>query len=464
MDARRFLGPEERMAMVDSAVAPKRIPPNMLQPICDEIGDQFNFQQLDAIIYHCFARHKIYDYTSSDLPRHEIAYACVVALEKEGIAITFLANILAITSNTSKLHELIIAALPEVVMSIPIIKTQVPDVIEGLRRARARISNPAVKAALTESRSVLESVQHGITLLDCYKSLHDCLHTIQLRSFAALLASVRMVANDEWQLASLREYHAQVSAAVMVAGTIVQRLPDERVLKAVEDRWIGDLDQAAGIYRKALDARNAAAAKIAVIKLSIVLKNQSPRLNDLIVAAAAELPLDPLRDALSKVAGDDLAGLPEIAKAVTALNGLKSALRSRVAEHDMWQDVDKGIWYLDELFTQSADPAEDFTAYWPEVRGPARTLADLSPNVPWSTELRGYSADVDEELLRYDAAKAAVKGAEQPKSMLGSVFGAFRSAARTRFFVVDLLLKQDCALLLSIGAPVEQILRDLSDA
>jgi hypothetical protein len=474
---------------------PTKIPPNQLRAICSGIAELFSYTQLDAIIYQCFSDHKIKAYASPLSPPFEVAYACVTNLEQEGQIVIFLAKIISDLSPSSKLYQLIVTALPETKSALPKIESQIPDVIDGLRHTRdkisawsgatvyplsglkrseagssvtekpAGISDPEAKCALVEFRSVLQSIQYWITLLDCYKNLHDCLHGILLRPFVALLASVRAVADDDWQqLASLREYQDQVRSAVTVAQAVEQRLPDEgeSVQKAIESKWIAELDEAANIYGQALNNRNAAAAKVAVIKISIVLKDQSPRLNTLIVASANKLPLDTLRTVLTKVVGDEPARSPEIAKAIAALSNLKNALRSRVAEHDLWQEVEKGIWYLDQLFSQSADPVEDFTAFWPEVRTASRTLANLSPSMDWSRALLEYSAQVDDELLRYDAAKAAAKDGSRPKSMLGIVFAAFRSEARMRFFKVDQLLKQDCSLLIRIGAPVDQILRDLN--
>src|SRR5262245_58512948 len=158
--------------MPDAPSAPKKIPPEMLQPICDAIGDQFNFDALDAIIYRCFADHKINSYANPIQPPRVIAYACVTALEREGLALIFLAYILTLIQPNSDLYTKIVMALPEAKATSQV-KSQVPAVLEGLQHARAKISDAAVKNALMQSTSALELMQRGVTLLDCYKSLHD---------------------------------------------------------------------------------------------------------------------------------------------------------------------------------------------------------------------------------------------------------------------------------------------------
>src|SRR5690348_587567 len=105
--------------MSDVTSAHKIIPPSQLKPLCDAIGDQFDFSQLDAILYLCFSNHKINDYASDRQPRHEVAYACVTGLEREGLVLVFLATILGRIAADSALYKLIIAALPEAAQAIP---------------------------------------------------------------------------------------------------------------------------------------------------------------------------------------------------------------------------------------------------------------------------------------------------------------------------------------------------------
>ena len=435
----------------------------MLQPICDKIGDTFGFITLDAIIYRTCGDHRINEYASDQVPRRQMAYACVTGLERDGFVVTFLAHILAMVPGDSTLHVLIITALPEAQTAIKDIEPQISEIIEGLRRTRAYISDPVPAAALKQSQAVLELLERCLTLLDCYKGFHDCLHGVLLGPFAQLLASMRAIARNDWQqLPSLREYGVQLFIAAQLARTIEERLPEEGMVRSIEKKWIDALEEVGNIYRKALKQQNAALAKVAVIKLSIVLKNQSPRLNDYIVEAAKTLPLEKLRSVLVKLVGNDMENVPEISKAIVAIANLEIALRSRVAEHDMWQAVDQSVWYLDDLFTQSPHLFEDFTAFWPEVRSSIRTLADLSPTAEWSVAILGDSALVDQELLSYDLAKTAAQDGSLLSHDLDNTFGALRSEARMRFFVVDQALKRDCARLIELSGPTKQILMDLS--
>jgi hypothetical protein len=149
----------------DTTGGPTTIPPDMLKPISNAIGDQFSFAQLDAIIYRCFGDHKINDFTNASLPRRDIAYACVTALEREGFIVVFLSTILASIPADSPLYSLIVQAVPKATPVIPKIEAQIPDVVTGLELTNRRISEPAAKIALHRFRGALQSVQYWINLI-----------------------------------------------------------------------------------------------------------------------------------------------------------------------------------------------------------------------------------------------------------------------------------------------------------
>jgi hypothetical protein len=193
-----------------------------------------------------------------------------------------------------------------------------------------------------------------------------------------------------------------------------------------------------------------------------VLEFQPPRLNDLIVASAKQLPLKDLSDGLKGLSGSAGDSSSQLLNADTALRNVDQAMRGRVAEHDMWQEIDKGIWVLEQVFTQSASQAEDFTAYWPELKSRVRTMADLSPDADWSRNVRDSSERVDLELLRQQSAAASPPAGAPAPSQLWSVFSDLRSETRYRFFIVDQQLKRDCESLVDIGTPVRSILGMLS--
>lgn len=433
----------------------------MIDGVAKGVGDIFNFPQLDAILYRCTGGHRINGYTNDKLPRWTIARNCIDGAEKDGIIVLFLAYVLDALPVSTPLYALVAEALPEAKNALPEVKAQLDDVKTGLQRTLSLLDDPTARSIIVESKEILEGVENGISLLDGYKGLHDCLHLLQIKQISLLIASTAAIASDDVQYDALREYKDQVRTQVQSARGVTERLPEEPTLRSVETKWIDELETAAKFLQKSLDDRKPSMAKIGIIRMSRVLQFQPPRLNDLILAAAKQLPLQQLSVALSKLAPGSAQGAAELAKAQTALERLGQALRGRVGEHDMWQEIDKQIWVIEQLFAETVDQTDDFTAAWPDLKTPLRTLADLSPEAEWSRNVRNYSDRIDIELLRLQPLEAAPTDGNPPKSMLLNRFADLRSEARLRFFIVDQQLKRDCELLVSIGVPVKGILGEI---
>jgi hypothetical protein len=442
-------------------LATARIPPSLIDGIAKGVGDVFNFLQLDAILYRCTGKHEINGYTNDKLPRWTIARNCIDGAEKDGIIVLFLAYILDALPASAPLYVLIVQALPEARDALPEVKAQLDDLKTGLERTRVLLDDPTARSTIVQYKETLEGVENGISLLDGYKGLHDCLHLLQIKQISLLIASSATIASDDVQYDALREYRDQVRTQVQSARGVAERLPDEPTLRSVETKWIDELETAAKFLQKSLDDRNPSMAKIGIIRMSRVLQFQPPRLNDLILASAKQLPLQQLSVALSKLVPGSAQGATELTNAQTALEKIGQALRGRVGEHDMWQEIDKQIWVIEQLFAETADKIDAFTAAWPDLKTPLRTMADLSPEAEWSRNVRDYSDRIDIELLRLQSLEGAPADGKRPKSSLLNLFAELRSEARLRFFIVDQLLKRDCELLVGIGAPVKDILGEL---
>lgn len=441
-------------------MAGEKIPPNLVDVVAKGIGDAFDFLQLDAVIYRCTGEHRINGWTNDKLPRWTIARNCIDGAEKQGLIVLFLAYILSSLPPTGALYVLIANAMPQSKEALPEVIPQVEEVRLGLERTKELLDDPAARGTIEESREILTDVERGISLLDGYKGLHDCLHSLQAKQISLLIASSAKIASDSVQHDALREYKDQVRTQVQCARDVLERLPDDAVLRSVETKWIDELDTAAKFLQKSLDDRNPNAARIGIIRMSRVLQFQPPRLNDLIVAAAKQLPLQKLSAAMGTFAGIDHGGSNDLANSQGALSRLDQAVRGRVAEHDLWQEIDKQIWVIEQIFGDTVD-TDGFTAAWPDLKMPLRTMADLSPDADWAKNVKDYSDRIDTELLRLQSPDAATPTGNQRIGTLLDLFSNIRSESRLRFFVVDQQLRRDCESLVGIGAPVKSILETL---
>lgn len=439
-----------------------KIPPKMLEPLSNAIGDRFTFLELDAILYRCAGDKIINDIANPQEPLRVIARKCIDGVEARGYTKSFLAYIVASRVDAADLRTVVGEAFPDALIEVPDLKSQVGGVISALEQAQRKLDDPAVRKAIGQSKETLEFVVRELSRLDGYKNLHDSLHRIQLRQFSILLSSARTMDKDDAQIDSLREYQEQVQTTVESARLTVERLPNEPAVRSLEMKWINELDGAVTIYQKAIDDRDGSRATAATYKFGRVLETHPPRLNELIFAAAKALPLAQLSAALKSVV--PLAGAEgaAISEAQAALENLAAALRSRVAEHDMWQGIDSGLWSLDKVFSQSANQTDDFISLWPETRSSVRTLADLNLDAKWAKNIRDYADRIEDELARLGTKTAPADGVPE-KNNLGRLYDDFRRSARMRFFYIDELLKQDCGSLVEIGGPLRSILKALSD-
>ncbi|MDA9393097.1 hypothetical protein WN73_21510 [Bradyrhizobium sp. CCBAU 45394] len=433
----------------------------MVDGVARGIGDVFDFPQLDAIIYRCTGEHRINGWTNDRLPRWTIARNCIDGAEKQGLIVLFLAYVLSALPPSGTLYLLIIQAMPQAKDALPEVKSQVEEVRAGLERTRSLLNDPAARATIEQSRQTLTNLGTGISLLDGYKGLHDCLHSLQVKQISLLIASSTKIASDSLQHNALREYKDQVRTQVQCARDVIDKLPDDAALRSVETKWIDELDTASRFLQKSLDDRNPNAARIGIIRMSRVLQFQPPRLNDLIVAAATELPLQKLSVALGNLAAAVTQGASDLTNAEAALSRLDQAVRGRVAEHDLWQEIDKQIWVIEQLFSDTVDTTDAFMVAWPDLKTPLRTMADLSPAADWSRNVKEYSDRIDVELLRLQSPNAVVPIGTTRTAGLFDLFASLRSESRLRFFVVDQQLRRDCESLVAIGAPVKGILEML---
>ncbi|MBI3435691.1 MAG: hypothetical protein HY056_11545 [Proteobacteria bacterium] len=437
----------------------------LVEPLGNAIGDRFGFRELDIILYKCFSDRKINEIASETQPPRIIARECLVAVEREGYEKIFLAHVIFSRPGDDDLRALVAQALPAALEVLPEIKAQVEGVLAALERTRQSIADPRTKSAIGESRDRLEFVIKGISLLDIYKNLHDSLHRIQMRPFPALLAAARNMRRIPILVDNLREYQDQVRISVETAKSMLDRLADEPALRSVEERWISKLEDVSNKYQQSLDARDTSAASVAIYRFWRLLEYDPKRLNERIFETAKALPLAELSAALRKVSealGND-AG--EIANADASLASLRANLRSRVAEHDMWQKVDDDyLWPLDKAFVESITLVEDFNAVWPETKLTVGALASLNPDAAWSRNVRKYSDNIDDELARAATAPGADDAAgEEPMKNLGRRFNEYRSEVRFRFFAVDNALKRECGMLIRLGDPLRSLLRELGD-
>ncbi|MGP3697583.1 hypothetical protein [Rhodobacter sp. NSM] len=427
------------------------LPPALIEPLSEEVARLFTTDDLKRIMLKSTGLGLHEEWVPDNLTGRERAFALLEAVSRQDAEPLVLAEMLARRPDAADFAALVEQACPEARAALPATGRQVEQVISGLSAVYLRLDEAPVRERLTQSRDRLSMIVDTVDSLDAYKSLHECLHQIQIKQFRALNDAARALPEDPRQAAELRVYCNQLRGACVMARNAVEQLPAAPIPRATETLWIDALEAAAAQVQDAIDAVDTAGARSALRQIRWIIQNTPPRLNSLIFATASALPLDDLARALEDVAG--AGGGEPIRTALRSLRLIIPTIRSEVVEHREWQEADIRITELDQLFERAGngvDLVEEFAAVWIELKSMVQELATRDPEAAWARRILSYLEDVDDALAR-----------EQADAGFEAVYSAFRGEAQIRFLTVDSRLKGDCTALVRISMPLHKLLAEL---
>lgn len=429
------------------------INPTAEDQLVGALASTFDFNDFGSLLFKCTKdRTVIHEIASENWPLKKTAQLCVQEMQSRNYTRLFFAYVVLERPDDNELRILIESVVPDALSQLPEIKAEVDRITASLAAAENRIGYLEISGRLRDSRAILQQIVDGIVLLDVFKNLHDALHHLQMRQMSKLIAATRRI-DDEAAHDSLRDYKSQLRLAASTAKTALGRLSDHPITHTEEKPWISELESLFALFDKALAARNAPAARATTFKVARLLESHPKRLNNKIVTTVGSLPLYQLATAL-KVAGASANGAGgDIGVAGKSLEDLDAVLRSRVAEHNVWQTVDDDLWALDRVFEQSVDQVVDFAEIWPTLKSNSEALSRDKSTENWSTRFLEFAAAIDDALLQ--AVKVDVAVANRA---LGLAYSNFRDEARFRFLEVDGFLKDECAHLTRMREPLEKIL------
>lgn len=443
------------------------IPPNMVKPLGNKIGDQFTFKELDAILFDCSDDHIINEIANETWPMRKTGYYCLEAVEKDGTLEPFLRLIFASQNSDKELRDLILRVAPDLASAGPKIEAKVKLVVGGLDETHAKMHDPNIRAAVASSRETIRAVGKTVEILEVYKNLHDSLHQLQVRRFSELRTAAKEMTTNLAQIDKLRDFQDLMLRAHLLATPWPPKLAHDAMAQAIEQGWVDKIGSAVEKLRTAVDQRQQTEACTALNVVLRIIETHPSRINTLIFAAAKTLPLKGLVAALEQVsaaAGDQAASLKQAAE---SLAEIRSELLMRVVEHNLWQEVDDGLWVIDRHFIMPPlDAIQDFGIDWPPTKSRVWALADFQAGANWAKNIIQYSDRIDDEILRLEGETARPDSALNIQAVadnLHRIYSDFRQAARFRFLQVDQVLKSECEALVAIGAPLQALLRELEN-
>ncbi|MRX51190.1 hypothetical protein GI374_12165 [Paracoccus sp. S-4012] len=420
----------------------------LIEPLSRKIARIFTLAELNLILLKTSGE-RLYDLVPRDKPDPATVSELVDRISARSMELAVLGEMLAQRPDDAEFAALVAEAAPGAQNVPRSTEANVSSLVQGLDAVRAKLEDPAVKGALTSSKTELLLISSTIDSLDAYKALHECLHQLQAKQFATLREAARNLGGDPAQAAELRVFRNQLRNACLFANQAVLKLPDTPVVRRTELLWIGELEAAGDEFHDAIQARDPDAARRALNRIARIMRNTPPRLNTQIFAMATELPLEKLAGALQDVIVPVVGGPTQ--GALQALRLIIPAIRARVVEHKDWQDADNVIADLDRLVELGSPRLiEEFAADWLELKAKVLELAARDAGAEWAEDLQGYVRDVDDRLA-----------AEVADARFLDAFAVFRGDAQYHFLIVDSRLKADCSELVKIGEPLNRILSEL---
>lgn len=433
------------------------IPPASFEPIRDLVGQVFSYRDLQQVLSRCPGQDTLSNVASEDWPPGRVAEETLRHVENTGITRQFLSKLLEARPYREDLRATLVAAMPDLAEARST-RASVDLVISSLDQTRLAMGDPATRRAVAASREALQGFNAKVGVLAAYKDLHDSLHQIQVRRFSDLRAATARLTDPD-QADKLVAYADLLAPAIVIARSAASRLPEGAQFRAKEESWINRLDDAGAQLGAALNALDGDAARMALKLVARVLAHEPPQLNRAIFLTAEELPTSGLIGAL-EVAAVNNGTQAALASAASELRGIRDTLARRVADHGSWQDADERLGDLDEVFQQAGnDVFAAFSEDWPAAKGAVKRLAAQAPGEDWAARIIAFADATDDELTRIDGNPGGDPKAGRDR--LYRCYSEFRHGARMRFFRVDQLLKEHCAAIVRIGAPLQAILQEL---
>ena len=319
---------------------------------------------------------------------------------------------------------------------------------------------PEVQASAMRFRADFQVACEQIDLLGDYKDIHDQLHSLQIHCYNFVVQEARRALTDELAWDSLADYELTFQEIVSRLrelslanrAAIATPAPGELARASLPEHelaWIGDLIQAHGELRQAIESTDAARLKRAARLMNRVLTVQPSQINARLNSAARTLRLPALVAALGSIRAQlrqpnsNPAELRQLEDGLAALAKLNASLSALVSSHDRWQAIDLELRRLETTLEQDLGELE---LSWPDLKSMLEPLyADRAES--WAGAMSGDGERLEHALGAGEAAK------------IKQQFRRFRRQASDRFYRVDVDLKRTCDELRQLVVPLASVLR-----
>jgi len=414
------------------------------------IGDALTFEDLDLVLRKCFGDSRINEVASVGQPQRIVAQHCIELAEAERITVVFLRYVLGSAACTAKVREEVIAIFPE-------LRTADQPFAEIVSLAAGSLTaNAARIAAQVGDNAPIDKLADATAELKCYKGLHEALHQIQINPRPEVPLTTGAGEMQEFRRAA-RQYVTLLRTARIKAGDALSELPTGSPKLQVETGWIQKMDDCATRIQAAAAQSDLAATELALDVTGRTLDPLPDEINQRIFAIVSGLPLD---DLLNALVSTNPANGDTFRQAMDALRSLRVAVVTRVLEHSRWQDLDNGLFVLDQSFKLPVIAAfKKFARQWSLTRKQLQSLMEAERQSDWAVAIERYATEIEHALAEIERSFTAPASRDDElfNNLMFEHYDLLRQEARLRFFEVDSELKQNCLELSRIRKPLQEI-------
>jgi hypothetical protein len=435
--------------------------PQQLKELGDLLVQQFDDEgkELDQVVRFNLGKRLFVHFVGHGLPFQTVVDKLLEKTEQQGSTFKLCVGVVNFRPNVPEVKAIIGRVMPAALAAPPETAEQVADVRRGVEAIHARLGIAAVRDRIVTTRDDLKRVARDLDLLARYKTLHDCLHILQIKHLRLVANAARQLATDPSACDTLGEYLDQLRFQSIDARTAAQGLPDTPGERDVEMGWVVTLDSVIEGFRTALKSNDSRAALASVYQLKGILRAQPARLDNLLVITARRAPLDRLVETLQEVAkasDEDDGHSSDLSKGILALQRLVPDQMGLIAEHTAWQQVASDLWQADEaLYQASSESLEEFQYLWQSLWSKVQAISASNPAADWAKALNQHAGEFEQAFPM-----PATPPVPAPVKVL---FNRFLRDAMFQFFGVDKTLHAQCGEIIKLGEPLQRLLEEVSN-
>jgi Effector-associated domain 1 len=341
------------------------------------------------------------EYVATGQPFKDSVFDLINALEERGTTISLIDAVIVARPNKMDIQSL-----------LPAMRDVLATVASTVSSAQVSVVERAIQSVSTmmdhdllseESSKMLQELRSGLELIQSYKTLHDCLHKVQMK-LNALETEARALGLPGQEDAADR-FESCLNDFIMEginAHQCVLTLPTNPALfQEAEQNWLKQYDAAVALAKIGWEKADGKSARLSASKFRSILRREPCRIDSILRSCAGGLDLEALKALLDQVAKRPKQ-TPENTRVLIegqlAVELLFRKLKAMLNQHNQWQEIDQTLWEAEDALPAAGAvevDASNFEILWGDLSSALSLLVDTAPASDWAIVLMEQKNKVD---------------------------------------------------------------------